>query len=188
MKALLAVMMIVAVMSAGCSSSRGQEPEKPKDPPRPVSEPDRRPPPAPEPPAPPKEAPRYALDVAGHAVRVRAALTSAERFQGLQGVKSLADDDGMLFGYRASATRHFWMKGTLIPLDIAFLDSEGTILAIETMQPAAPGVPEDKLPRTAFEGKFRFALELRAGWFQDHRVKAGARVVLPKDLPVEKAE
>lgn len=84
--------------------------------------------------------------------------------------KFMAEDRGMLFTYPIDTKAPFWMKNTLIPLDIAFIDNQGTIVGLDTMTPLTltPHGP-DKL--------YRFALELNAGFFAKYDVKIGDKVL-----------
>jgi uncharacterized membrane protein (UPF0127 family) len=105
-------------------------------------------------------------------VRVEIADSAAERQRGLMGRRTLAARSGMLFVYPADATGGYWMKDTLIPLDIAFIGSDGRIRRIFTMTPCrrdpcrvyAPGV------------RYRSALEVNAGSFRRWGVRVGDRV------------
>jgi len=105
-------------------------------------------------------------------VRVEIADSPAERRRGLMGRRTLAPRAGMLFVYERDATGGYWMKDTLIPLDIAFTDGRGRILRILTMQPCRrdpcriydPGVT------------YRAALEVNAGSFRRWGVRKGDRI------------
>ena len=68
-------------------------------------------------------------------LKVELARTQAERQQGLMGRRSLGAKAGMVFLYSEPHRGGYWMKDTLIPLDIAFADARGKILRIFTMQP-----------------------------------------------------
>ncbi len=68
-------------------------------------------------------------------VTVELAVTEAERERGLMARDALADDAGMLFLFPAPSRVGFWMKGTLIPLDIAYLDADGRVLDIKHGKP-----------------------------------------------------
>jgi uncharacterized membrane protein (UPF0127 family) len=111
---------------------------------------------------------------------VEIASSAEQRTMGLMERRVLPDSKGMLFLYPSDqpATAGFWMFRTRIPLDIAFLDSAGAVVAIRNMAPCSaelaagcptysPGVP------------YRAALEVNAGYFQRHGVAIGSRVTLP---------
>lgn len=97
-------------------------------------------------------------------VSVELARTSEEQARGLMGRTSLADDSGMLFIFQDSTVRSFWMKNTLIPLDIIFFDDAGLIVSEATMVPCPAW--SETCPSSLSEGPARFALELPAGFVQ----------------------
>ena len=68
----------------------------------------------------------------------------------------------MLFVYDAEAQLSFWMKGTLIPLDILFLDSHGVVVDVQTMTPQL-GAPNSDLLTYTSARPARYALEMNAG-------------------------
>jgi uncharacterized membrane protein (UPF0127 family) len=109
------------------------------------------------------------LTIGGHRLDVEIADTDLARQTGLMRRESLPDDRGMLFMYPKARRLGFWMKNTLIPLDIAFLADNGAIVQIEAMQP---------LDESRIESKqaVRFALEVNHGWFAKRGLKAGDRV------------
>ena len=72
------------------------------------------------------------------------------------GVVDLGDLDGMLFIWPAPTTSTFWMKDTLIPLDIAFFTSEGTWVNNFTMQPCI----DTDCPNYSAEGTYTYAVEV----------------------------
>jgi uncharacterized protein len=107
-----------------------------------------------------------------HELLARIAAEPADRRQGLMGVEHLPDDAGMLFAFPEDRDGGFWMKDTLVPLDIAFTDPEGTIVAIEHMVPCE----EDPCPTYEPGTEYRVALEVPGGWFEERDVEVGDRV------------
>ncbi|MGI9037380.1 MAG: DUF192 domain-containing protein [Gemmatimonadota bacterium] len=111
------------------------------------------------------------LVVNGLEVTAEIADTPALRERGLMGRDSLPENYGMLFVYPDEQERSFWMRNTPLALDIAFLDRNGTIINIATMQPH-----DDQ--STFSTSPAMYALEMEAGWFEAKGVEAGARVQL----------
>lgn len=109
------------------------------------------------------------IDVAGYDVRVEIADDDAERRRGLMHRDSLPEDEGMLFVYPEEQTLSFWMRETVIPLDIAFVDRRGYIVDIQQMDPHTEELHESSSPAM-------YALELNRGWFEEHGVEEGDRV------------
>ncbi|HEX9244375.1 MAG TPA: DUF192 domain-containing protein [Anaeromyxobacter sp.] len=103
-------------------------------------------------------------------VAVEVVRNDADRARGLMDRRELAPDSGMLFLFEETAEHPFWMKNTLIPLDMIFLAEDGRILGI-----VARAVPGDLTPRSA-GGPSRFVLEVAGGWSEAHGVAAGDRV------------
>jgi len=89
---------------------------------------------------------------------------------GLMFRDSLPDDHGMLFVFEKPKTASFWMKNTKIPLSIAYIDSAGRILQIESMKPL------DETPIESTSNEVAFALEVNEGWFKRNGVSAGAKI------------
>ena len=83
---------------------------------------------------------------------------------------------GMLFVYESPRRAAFWMRNTRVPLDIAFLGDDGTVLNILGMKPLDDG------PRYRSAGPARFALEMNAGWFERHGVRPGDAVEIPESV------
>ncbi|MEN8113891.1 MAG: DUF192 domain-containing protein [Actinomycetota bacterium] len=100
-----------------------------------------------------------AITVDGRDVAVAVADTEAQRAQGLMGVTDLGGLDGMLFVFSETTGTGFWMKDTLIPLDIAFFDDDGGFVDGFTMEPCV----EDPCPVYRPSGPYRYALEAPEG-------------------------
>lgn len=115
-----------------------------------------------------------------HRLDVEVARTSGQRQRGLMGRESLPADHGMLFMYsrEQSGRNGFWMFQTLIPLDIAFINREGTIVAIRTMQPCGSSSPSDCRSYTP-DTPYAAALEVNAGYFAKRGIRVGDCVALP---------
>lgn len=107
-------------------------------------------------------------------VRVEIAETPEARQRGLMGRTSLDEDDGMLFVWPEDASSSFFMKDTLIPLSIAFIAEDGTVLRILDMEPCAADPCPVYDPRTSY----RMALEVRQGSFTRWGVREGDRTRL----------
>jgi uncharacterized protein len=107
-------------------------------------------------------------------LKVEIARTPAERGQGLMNRRSLAAKAGMVFRYTEDHRGAFWMKNTLIPLDIAFYDGRGKILRILTMQPCRRDPCRVYDPNVAY----RAALEVNAGSFRRWGVRTGDRIAV----------
>jgi uncharacterized membrane protein (UPF0127 family) len=129
--------------------------------------------PEPEPQLPPQLNGQFEVrevTVDGQSWIVAIADTPALRSQGLMNVTDLLDLDGMVFVWQEEVQGSFWMKDTLIPLDIAFFDGDGAVVAVLTMQPCVTDSCEQYSPGIPF----RYALEARSGALSD--LADGARL------------
>ena len=108
---------------------------------------------------------------------VEIADSPAEREQGLMNRTSLETDSGMAFLWAEPLETRFWMKDTLIPLQVAFWDAGGRILAVLDMVPCEA----DPCPRYGPDDPFIGAAEANAGWFTEHGVAVGDTVELDVD-------
>jgi uncharacterized protein len=111
-------------------------------------------------------------------LNVRIAETEQEREAGLMHVMALAEDDGMAFVFPEPTTTSFWMKDTLIPLSVAFVDAGGRVVSLADMEPCAA----DPCPTYAPSGAYTLAVEANLGWFVDHGIATGdAARLVPND-------
>ena len=97
---------------------------------------------------------------------VEVAKTPEERAKGLMNRRHLGKDEGMLFIFEREGYHGFWMKDTLIPLSIAFMDREGKILRIAAMEP-------ETLKSHSPPKPILYALEMNKGWFAANNIKEG---------------
>lgn len=108
-----------------------------------------------------------------HRFEVELALTPDQRAQGLMFRTSLGEDAGMLFLFPEPRVVHMWMKNTMIPLDMVFLDDSGRILRITAdVEPLSTSLVSSERPARA-------VLELNAGVAERLGIRAGDRVVHP---------
>ena len=113
--------------------------------------------------------PHVFLQAGIHRIKAEVAQTPQERARGLMLRKSLQANSGMLFVFEAAALHCFWMKNTLIPLTVAFLADDGTIVTLADMTPhdEASNCPAKPV---------RYALEMDQGWFKAKGIKTGDRI------------
>ena len=99
------------------------------------------------------------ISIDGRLMAVAVANTPGLRSRGLMGVTDLGGLDGMLFVFDETTDSGFWMKDTLIALDIAFFDTDGSFVSRDTMYPCI----EDPCPVYRPSGSYRYAVEAPAG-------------------------
>lgn len=111
---------------------------------------------------------RAVIKVKDKAIIVEVANTPDRIARGLMYRDSLPRDEGMLFVYPVEQILSFWMRNTRIPLDVAFIQDDGTIAQIARMEPSS---------RRSYvsEERARFALEMNSGWFEANGVTVGDR-------------
>ena len=102
-----------------------------------------------------------------HVIRAEVADNNSSRAQGLMRRTSLPPNGGMLFVFDEDAIHCMWMKNTLIPLSVAFIDARGAIINIADMQPHSEQSHCAARPA-------RYALEMTQGWFAQRGIRAGA--------------
>ncbi len=117
------------------------------------------------------------LNTEGENVTVQAEIadTDEERRKGLMNRDNLCENCGMLFVYDKNVTKGFWMIDTTIPLSIAFISENGTIIDIQQMEPEtstshSPGKP------------YRYALEVNQGFYQDRTIEVSDVVEIPENI------
>ncbi len=123
----------------------------------------------------------YELSINNKIARVEVAFTKKDRTIGLMFRDKLDEDHGMLFIYPQEQNLSFWMKNTVIPLSIAFINSNDVITQIESMAPYS-------LLNHASKDKARFALEMEEGWFVENGIKAGSKVGFSPEIRNLKVE
>lgn len=113
--------------------------------------------------------PTTTLNAGIHNITAEVAQTAEQRAIGLMLRETMPLNHGMLFAFDQVAQQCFWMKNTLLPLDIAFVADDGTIVNTARMQPRS-------LDSHCSVKPVRFVLEMNEGWFAKRGVKAGSKL------------
>jgi len=110
------------------------------------------------------------LSIDTQIAQVELAIKERDRRYGLMFRSSMGENCGMLFVFGDSRPRIFTMRNTLIPLDIAFIDDEGRIAEILTMEPGG-----DRYPSSV---SARYALEMNKGWFSANNISVDTLIAI----------
>jgi uncharacterized protein len=104
-----------------------------------------------------------------HRIQAEVAQSTVQQMIGMMGRTQMGSHEGMLFVNQVPEKRCFWMRNTLIPLAIAFIADDGTIVNIAEMQPRSDKSHCSSQP-------VRFALEMNQGWFDKRGIKPGFKL------------
>jgi hypothetical protein len=113
--------------------------------------------------------PTISLTAGIHVIKAEVAARDEDRQQGLMFREKLGTNEGMVFLFNAPAGVCMWMKNTLIPLSVAFIDADGKIINIEDMRPNTTDSHCAKKPAY-------YALEMNQGWFKQKNIKPGTQI------------
>lgn len=113
--------------------------------------------------------PEIRLNSGMYNINAELARTPQQREIGLMGRRSMGASEGMLFVFEQPGVQCFWMKNTLLPLSIAFLADDGTVVNIADMKPQS-------LDSHCSTKPVRYALEMNQGWFAKRGVKTGSKL------------
>lgn len=116
--------------------------------------------------------PRVKLAAGMHQIDAQVASQPEERQTGLMHRKEMPQHEGMLFVFEQPTQQCFWMKNTLLPLSIAFVADDGTIVNIDEMAPQT-------LDSHCSAKPVRYVLEMNKGWFAKKGIKAGTKLAGP---------
>lgn len=117
----------------------------------------------------PQKLPAIRLNAGIYNIQAEVAQTPDEHAIGLMFRKAMGTSEGMLFVFEAPATQCFWMKNTLLPLSVAFVADDGSIVNLDDMKPQT-------LDSHCSTKPVRFVLEMNQGWFAKRGIKAGAKL------------
>jgi uncharacterized membrane protein (UPF0127 family) len=109
-------------------------------------------------------------------LRVSIAESPAAQERGLMGIHAMSDGAGMVFLMPAPSRRAFWMKDTLIPLDVAFWDAGGAVVDVIQMRPCRA----DPCPVYTPRADYTAAAEVNLGLLERYGVRAGDSAVLSR--------
>jgi uncharacterized membrane protein (UPF0127 family) len=181
--------LLVIALTGLAPACRGEAPPKAAADPAPAQAP--TPAPAPEEsPKPPDEPAAEALPevtillASGgqKKVAVEVVATPRGRQTGLMHRTHLPEDQGMFFHMGRTGVQSFWMKNTLIPLDMLFIDEAGEIVGI-----VESAEPQTLTPRGVSRPSI-YVLEVNGGWCNKHGVKTGDRMVMDEALAAAAAQ
>jgi uncharacterized protein len=117
----------------------------------------------------PQSLPMTTLTAGMHKIQAQLAVSPQQRQTGLMFRREMPTQEGMLFVFEQASAQCFWMRNTLIPLSIAFLADDGTVVNIEDMSPQSDDSHCSAKP-------VRFVLEMNRGWFAKRGIKPGMRI------------
>ena len=120
--------------------------------------------------------PTVQLQAGMHNIVAEVAQTPQQQQIGMMMRTEMATHEGMLFVFEEAGPRCFWMKNTLLPLAIAFLEDDGTVVNIAEMKPRSEATHCSEKP-------VRFALEMNQGWFSKRGIKPGFKLKGPPFKP-----
>lgn len=120
---------------------------------------------------PPKDRRIAVLAHGGRPLLAEVVASPEDTAKGLSGRLSLPPDHGMLFAFPEPARHAFWMRGTALPLSVAFIRDDGTIAGIADMAPFTEDRHQAPEP-------VRLALEMPMGWFRARGVAPGSRIAV----------
>ena len=109
------------------------------------------------------------LSAGMHVIKAELAVTPTQQAVGMMMRTEMGANEGMLFVNNESSPRCFWMRNTLLPLSIAFISDDGTIVNIAEMQPRSDQSHCSSRP-------VRYALEMNKGWFAKRGLQAGSKL------------
>jgi len=114
------------------------------------------------------------VKIGNNSLKVEIADTLRKQVRGLMFRKSLSKDRGMLFVFDKSMKHSIWMKNTLIPLDVIWIDDNFKIIEIKTLEICEDNLCQIHKPKE----KARYVLETNSGWAKKNNIKIGDLVEL----------
>lgn len=109
------------------------------------------------------------LSIGIHLIKAEVAVSDEQRAQGLMFREKMGSNEGMVFRFPEPRHICMWMKNTVLPLSVAFIDEKGRIINIEDMQPQT-------LNAHCAKKLARYALEMNQGWFRQKNIRPGIQI------------
>lgn len=130
----------------------------------------------------PQRLPLVTAALAGHPIRLMIAKSDEQRSYGLMFRTEMSADEGMLFCYDNPHRMTFWMKNTILPLDLIFFDADLRISeVIRAMKPGI-GISDTLLPRYTSIRPAQYGLEMASGTVEAWNLRLGDRLDIPLPL------
>lgn len=114
--------------------------------------------------------PKVSLQAGMHRITAQVAATPEQTQTGLMWRREMPANEGMLFVFQRPSVQCFWMRNTLIPLQIAYIADDGTVVNTLEMKPL------DESSRNCSTKPVRYALEMNQGWFTKRGIKPGSKL------------
>jgi uncharacterized membrane protein (UPF0127 family) len=121
--------------------------------------------------------PQIELTAGMYRIEAEVVTTPEQRATGLMRRAEMPPQHGMLFVFPQEMRHCMWMKNTLLPLSVAFLDRAGKIINVEEMQPQTEN-------SHCAKAEARYALEMNVAWFKTRGLNRGAQIVGVEKAPV----
>ena len=109
------------------------------------------------------------LSAGMHLIQAEVAQAPEQQMVGMMFRREMGNNEGMLFVNADAGVRCFWMRNTLLPLSIAFIADDGTVVNVAEMAPRSDESHCSAKP-------VRFALEMNRGWFAKRGIVAGSKL------------
>jgi uncharacterized protein len=115
---------------------------------------------------------RFSIKVGERTVQMQIAARPEELQKGLMFRTAMGPDEGMLFVFTQPQPQGFWMRNTILPLDIGYFEATGELKEIYPMY------PHDEKTVSSRSHAIQFCLEMNQGWYRQNNVKPGAQLDL----------
>jgi len=113
------------------------------------------------------------LKIGDKILDVQVVTTPVDMEQGLSGRPSMADNQGMLFGFGVATGQDFWMKDMDFDLDFIWIKNNSVIFITKDVAKPNPGTPDEQLPTYSPPSPVDMVLEVNAGWAERNKIKTG---------------